>query len=109
MTHIISNGSHWAGEEQSSIAELLEALQSEPLDPTFEKYGNFIINPEPIEGIGSPIRFWGNFFGLSHVFQIDTDEPSAIALLTEAIRANQSTPAYKQARKLRGLSKRKAS
>lgn len=45
------------------------------------------------------VRFWGNFHALSCVFQIDTDEPDIIARLTEAIRANQASPAYQEARR----------
>lgn len=119
MTTIISNnGSHWAGEEPDSIEQLLDVLGYEPLDPSFEDYGNFIStelrraiyigNGEYVEKeliypeSPSMVRFWGNFYALSHCFQIDTDEPEMIERLTNAIRANQTTSAYVSASKERG-------
>lgn len=89
MTNIISNGSKWAGEPLDTIEDLCAVLQSNPLDRTFEGFGNFVL-ADPDE----PVRFWGNFFDLSHVFSIDTDDPAIIARLTALIRANQQTPAY---------------
>lgn len=96
MITIISNGGTWAGEPPDSIDQLLAVLAREPLDPRFEPYGNFVIHEHP-----PVVRFWGNFFHVSHVFAIDTDEPALIARLTEAIRANQQTAAYAAARRAR--------
>jgi len=84
MLHITSNGSGKVLE----LSELEAVLATEPLDITFERYGNFILTRDGVT------RFWGNFARVSHVFQIDTDEPEVIARLTSAIRANQETPAY---------------
>lgn len=89
-TTIISNGSHFLGEPQDTIAQLLRVLATEPLDHTFEKFGNFILPPRD----GHPVRFWGNFAHLAHVFEIDTDDPYVIALLTQAIRTNQERDDY---------------
>lgn len=53
MLKIISNGSKWAGEQPDSIEQLIKVLEQYPLDPTFEKYGNFIVsNPNKIDCIG---------------------------------------------------------
>jgi hypothetical protein len=93
MTNIISNGSHWAGEDPSPIADLEEALKTEPLDRSLENYGNFIIQPTVEHD--RVVRFWGNFFGVSHVFSIDTDEPEVIEHLTALIRTNQKRPDYR--------------
>ena len=118
MVHIDSNGSHWAGARPDGIEALFERLASFPLNPDFEDYGNFITparlahptqDPDTLltvyEDAGpiypeSPdaLRFWGNFYELSAVFCIDTDEPELIERLTAAIRANQATPAYQAAR-----------
>ncbi len=89
MTTITSNGSKWAGESPDTVDELCAVLQSHTLDRIFEGYGNFVI-----ADAGEPLRFWGNFFDVSHVFSIDTDEPAVIERLTALIRANQQTAAY---------------
>lgn len=121
-TRITSNGSKWAGQSPDSIEVLLEVLTREPLDPTFEEYGNFISEnpcravPGKLYGewVDGPLlfpgrqvtRFFGNFHKLSHVFNIDTDEPDVIEPLTVAIRANQQTTACQQAK--RDIASRKA-
>ncbi len=93
-TTIISNGSKWAvdtrynGDTSDPIDDLLEVLASTPLDRRFEKLGNFI---EPFKDL---TRFWGNFFIVSHVFDIDTNEPEVIEKLTAAIRENQQRADY---------------
>ena len=99
------------------IDALLERLSSATLCPTFERYGNFIQHPlyhakpgdkpgEWVDDTERPMypnhpgthRFFGNFFDYSHVFNIDTDEPELIEVLTKAIRANQATAAYANAK-----------
>lgn len=87
-TTIESNGSRWHGQAPAPVAELLEVLAAEPLSRTFEVYGNFIIDR------GGETLFWGNFHGVSHVFNVRTSDPALIEQLTAAIRANQQTPAY---------------
>lgn len=93
MIQIDSNGSRWYGQPPATLDELIQSLESHPLDPRFEKYGNFI------DETGHPgaTNFFGNFYGVSHVFNITTDQPEIIERLTIAIRANQATPAYQQA------------
>lgn len=114
MLIISTNGSKWIGEQPDTLAKLLEVLATETLDPSFEDYGNFAIYPlKGAVSIGRgkyaetdliypdaphTIRFWGNFYTVSHVFSIDTDEPAAIATLTKAIRENQARPEYVAAR-----------
>lgn len=106
-THVTSNGPY--PHEVATIDELMHVLSREPLDPKFERYGNFI-ERNPCAGIqaksgewidGDPLfpgedvtRFHGNFARVSHVFNIDTTDPTLIAKLTDAIRANQHTQAY---------------
>lgn len=89
---IHSNGSRWAGEKPAPLSELFEALDDHVLDPTFERYGNFVY-----ELPDGATRFWGNFTELSHVFEIDVEDDEMIVYaLTEAIRANQRTPRYRE-------------
>lgn len=88
MLVIHSNGSKWAGEMPDSIEMLCEVLQQHPLDRTFEGYGNFY---EFDKGIA---YFFGNFFTLSHVFQIETDDAQTIARLTGLIDENRKRPDY---------------
>lgn len=110
MINIFSNGSKWMGQEPDSIQELLNTLKEYTLDPSFEQYGNFItvlqesdflkVNDTIKERIGKT-HFFGNFYNVSHVFNIDTDEPFIIEALTTAIRKNQQTAEYKEAKKER--------
>lgn len=89
---ILSNGSKWYGEEPDTIDKLLEILATEPLDPSFEDYGNFVWLED---------GFWhvfGNFWSVSHVFRIQSRSHEAIASIEAALRANQTTAAYQQAR-----------
>ena len=113
MLQINSNGSKWYGEQPASIDDLIAALERHPLDPRFERNGNFIYKPfhpksedgNLVDDLDRPLHpdhpgalsFFGNFYGVSHVFNITTDQPEIIEQLTAAIRANQATPAYQQA------------
>jgi len=108
MTTIIkSNGSKFAGQKPDSIEKLLEVLKKHALDPTFERYGDFAVRVqgELAEHYGvDPTRailFWGNFFELSHGFDIYTDDEQTIATLIAAIKENKSTSAYAAARRVR--------
>lgn len=115
MLKIVNNGSRWAGEAPAPLEELFAVLAERPLDRTFEAFGNFITGecrgcvPVGFDPDGSQVykdigpiypeaptavRFWGNFYDYSHVFQVDTDEPEIITRLTTAIRANQQRPDY---------------
>lgn len=89
-TEIISNGSKWAGQAPDTVEQLLTVLATQPLDSTFEDYGNFITRSR----IGRTVSYFGNFRNVSHVFNIRTDDPSVIRRLSRAIRANQRRPDY---------------
>ena len=108
MIKIESNGSKWLGQKPDTIEELLKVLKKFPLDPVFERYGNFIYPLDGPEGYEKAedrkaakgqIYFSGNFAGLSHVFGIATDDPAIIATLTKAIRENQASEQYKAIKK----------
>lgn len=111
--YIMSCGSRWAGEEAGDIAELLNVLGKYRLDT--KRFGHFYsldpcswaYNSKWTPGCGEPhyvdgermyacdgvYRFFGNFEELSHVFNIDTNDPETIAALIAAIEANKSLPA----------------
>ena len=91
-TTINSNGSKWYGEEPDNIEKLMEVLKEEPLDRRFEAFGDFCY---PSEGLPGNIRFMGNFFRLSHVFNIDTNDIGLIKKLARAIDLNKQRPDYK--------------
>ena len=112
MISITSNGPFTPAQP---IAALFERLERTPLDPQFEAFGNFVspahgctvggtygkteyADTGPIHA-DSPnaMRFFGNFFCESAVFNLDTDEPDLIKRLTVAIRANQASAAYADA------------
>lgn len=86
-TTIISNGSRWAGQSPATIEDLLDVLGKHPLSGT---HAPFIHHSE----ICGSTRFFGNFATVSHVFNIDTDDPELIATLTAAIAQNQTRPDY---------------
>lgn len=88
-TTVISNGSRWAGQPPADIAELLGVLAEHPLSA---QYAPFI---HVSEIGGGSTRFFGNFVTISHVFNIDTNDPKTIASLTEAIQTNQQRPDYR--------------
>ncbi len=87
--------------QANEIEALIATLAEHPLDRTFEpeQYGNFIIT-DPVNMRGEAllppggVSFFGNFFTLSHVFNIDVTDAATIERLTVAIRANQQRPDY---------------
>jgi len=91
-TTINSNGSKWAGEAPDSIEKLVEVLKENALDPMFSDYGKPFITAD----IGG-VHFFGNFFNLSHVFNLRTGDPKVIATLTRAIRENMRRDDYQKA------------
>jgi len=81
------------------IEALFARLESDVLDRSFERYGNFI-EPDPVNMKGEPlgaagsVSFWGNFLTYSHVFSVITNDADLIKRLTAAIRANQQRSDY---------------
>ena len=104
MLEIISNGSKWLGQEPDSIEVLVETLKQYALDPVFEEYGNFVChNPRWIKKESNEIykgctKIHGNFYTLSHTFDIITNDEEIIEQLETLIRNNLQTEAYKQAK-----------
>lgn len=108
MIKIISNGNKWAKTkpwitaEPETIEELKEVLKTQTLDPSFEKYGNFINNnprwlKEELKELykGCSVVF-GNFKKYSHVFNIITDDKQLLSELQELINKNKNTVEYKE-------------
>lgn len=103
-THIEKN--HWIASDDppQAIEQLLRLLETEPLDPKFEDYGDFAtINPlttfgEPLYPRGTVV-FWGNFANISRVFEIASDDSEVCDRLFAAIKANKASAAYQAERR----------
>lgn len=91
MLRVNSNGSKFAGEKPDTIEKLIEVLANHPLDRRFEDNGNFIMSYND-----NCTKFFGNFYTLSHVFNIVTDEADVIEQLTTAIKTNLQRPDYRR-------------
>jgi hypothetical protein len=82
-TKVISNGSKWYGEENDPIDVLWPLLEqhklAEWLAPWIQK---------TTEDGQTKWHILGNFEGLSHVFQVDTDDPELGQRFEQAIEAN---------------------
>jgi hypothetical protein len=105
MIEIQSNGSKWLGQSPDALEKLFEVLSNHPLRRTMEPFGNFAQGPMKTSDFVYPasefaiahvgfMHYSGNFFTVSHVFSIYTDEPDVIERLTTAIRANQQRSDY---------------
>jgi len=77
------------------IPALKELLKKEPLDRTFERYGNFVMSTDApaYRGRGYTM-IWGNFKNVSAVFDIVTNSKKIIKELTALIRKNQQREDY---------------
>jgi len=105
-------------EAVSELARLKELLETEPLDPTFENYGNFfyyvdevyqpamsiISNKKVLKTLQPCKPYWnmsGNFFNWSFVFSIEF-LPEYVEQEArqwwELIKANVNSEAYKNAK-----------
>lgn len=99
-TFIASNGSKWAGEQPDTIDKLIEVLKTETIEERFfESYlidkSNERANFCPIrKGEDGYSRFFGNFEGLSHVFDISTNNAAIAMRLTNAIKKNAGWAKY---------------
>ena len=94
---IVSNGSKWLGEDPDDIDTLLGVLTEHTLD-----HHNIVLNPCEGVNVGrgvivdgprlfdvdGVVSFSGNFTGVSHVFDIITNDPHTIDILTQSINRN---------------------
>ena len=85
--NITSNGSKWAGQKPDSVETLIGVLETETLDPTFERYGGFV----SFDGKG--LQAFGNFLTVSHVFNIN-GTVEEMRPLARAIKAARNKPEY---------------
>ena len=95
MITIHTNGSKWAGEQPDPLEKLFEVLKNHTLEPDLEDCGNFV--HEKLRSV----HFLGNFFDISHAFDIETDEPELMEKLFAAIRANKNTEEYQRCKRIR--------
>lgn len=82
---------------------ILADLERYTLDPVFEDYGNFVytptwVNEKTAEEYKGLTAISGNFLTYSHAFRLLTDDKELIRELETAIRKNQETEEYKQAK-----------
>lgn len=90
--------------EPDTIERILRYLDTYALDPVFEAYGNFVdaspewLDPELARKYAGCTRFWGNFYSVSGVFDVITNDGEIIKRLTAAIRNNQRSAAYASAK-----------
>ena len=82
---------------------IVRDLAEYTLDPVFEEYGNFVYMPtwedeQAAEKYKGLTAINGNFLTYSHAFRLLTDDIELIEELTKAIRKNQETEEYKQAK-----------
>ena len=110
MIKIISNGiaknvPAWITNKPGTIEDLKEILTKYTLDPTFEKYGNFInynpqwVKPESQNKYKGCAVIFGNFKTYSHVFNIITDDKKLLNELQILVDKNKSTNDYMLAKK----------
>lgn len=88
-----------------NIDDFMDKLKKYALDPTFEKYGNFIYknpkfpkNPEMTKKYKGWWCLFGNFFDYSNAFSIYTDDEKLAAKFRNLIRKNQKSKKYIQAK-----------
>lgn len=104
-TIILSNEGRYFNYDLQTVDTLIKEIDTTPLDPTFEKRGNFIMQYNPIEWTEENTRYKdytvisGNFYNNSNAFKILTNSSEDIVNLTTAIRKNQNSPAYKEAKR----------
>ena len=77
---------------RGTVKGLLNLLKHEPLDRTFERYGDFASNGP---AGSAKVIFFGNFKNYSYAFAIETDDGELITKLMAAIRANKRRDDYR--------------
>lgn len=101
-TRILFNGSKWAGEEPDTLEQLEARLSTEPLDPKWEHYGDFVELPgddfSDHHGVPGGTLFSGNFLNLSATFSVLTNDADVIARLSMLVAANKTRADYVEAR-----------
>lgn len=94
---IISNGSHFYGEKEDTVDDLIQVLKTEVLNPLFSDYGNFFYLSEC-----GDFRAFGNFLTISHVFNI-TGTLEELYPLAKAIKEARRRPEYLRAKAMKKI------
>jgi hypothetical protein len=87
-----------------TIENIMKDLREYTLDPTFERYGNFInrnpvwVKPEIAEKYAGCTSIFGNFFSFSHAFRLVTDDEQLIVQFEQAVNENKQRESYRQAK-----------
>lgn len=88
-----------------NIEDFIEKLQKYTLDPTFEKYGNFIKknpkfpkNPQLTKEYKGWYMFFGNFYDYSNAFSIYIKDEKLAEKIRGLIRKNQRSEEYQKAK-----------
>jgi hypothetical protein len=93
-TAIFSNGNMPYGQQTNGIKKLIEVLENNPLDIRmfclygFADFAPVAANTDNLLYPVGFVRFHGNFYHLSHVFDIVSNEREAIKKLSDAIENN---------------------
>jgi hypothetical protein len=88
-----------------NIDDFIEKLQKYTLDPTFEKYGNFIKknpkfpkNPQLTKEYKGWYMLFGNFYDYSNAFSIYIKDEKLAGKIRGLIRKNQRSEEYQKAK-----------
>lgn len=94
----------WPASQPDTEERIIHYLNTHTLDPIFEDYGDFVdlnpkwLTPSMARQYGGCVHFLGNFYDVSGVFDVVTNDPRLFVRLLEAIRRNQKTAAYAAAK-----------
>lgn len=90
-------------EPEVMIERLFLMLQDYTLDPTFEKYGDFLQrNPKLLDGrTGDYVHLFGNFYDYSFVFNLETKNENLVARFAKAVAENKKKASYVEAKAIR--------
>jgi hypothetical protein len=102
INKVIDNEKPWLFVDDT-IESILHDLEHYTLDPSFEKYGNFVNhNPQWTKETNGQYNgctyIFGNFYTYSHAFRLITDDENIINMIETAVIKNKQTEAYKQAK-----------
>ena len=97
---------NWIGHNASddrTLEGLFELLAVQPLNRSFESYGDYLESPvwlKPSEvdwapdGSDGEVSFEGNFYEYSRTFSITTNDPALIERFRVALEANRAMPGF---------------
>lgn len=88
---------------EEMLERLFDMVYHFTLDPTFERYGDFVSrNPRLVRGgRGDYTALFGNFYDYSFVFNIETKDEKLIARFANAVAENKKKESYQRAKVIR--------